>query len=71
MLEDYSTLLITIGGLACVVALGWFFESARESSDSNEGLLPSTDDTVQRQRAGMYMTAVIVTMAATLASVIG
>jgi hypothetical protein len=43
MLEDYSTLLITIGGLACVVALGWFFESARESSDSNEGLLPSRD----------------------------
>jgi hypothetical protein len=67
---DYSNLLITIGSLACVAALGWFFESAREISDSNDDTLPRSEDTVQRRRAGIYMTAVILTMGATVFSVL-
>jgi hypothetical protein len=70
MLGDYSTLLITIGSLACVVALGWFFESARGTVSSYEDPPPPVDNTVQQQRARIYMAAVMLTMAATIVSVI-
>ncbi len=70
MIGDYSTFLITIGSLACVVALGWFFESAREAAGLYEDSLPPADDTVQRQRASIYMAAVMLTMAAAIVSVI-
>ena len=57
---DYSTVLITVGSLACFGAFGWFLESAAEQSDpNNEG---SPDDTVQQKRAHVYMAAVIVAM---------
>jgi hypothetical protein len=64
---NYGTILITVGSLACFGAFGWFFESATEQSDSNDDSVP--EDIVQ-QRAGVYMAAVIVTMCASIVSVI-
>jgi hypothetical protein len=70
MLGDYSAALITIGILSCVLALGWFFDSALDAAGSYEDTLPPKDDTVQQQRASIYMAAVMFTMAATIVSVI-
>jgi hypothetical protein len=65
---DYSTVLITVGSLACFGAFGWFFESAREQSDAgDEG---AAEDTMLQQRTRIYMAAVVVTMCASIVSVI-
>jgi hypothetical protein len=56
----YSTVLITVGTLACFGAFSWFLESAAEKSDPGDDGVP--EDAVQRQRAYIYMAAVIVTM---------
>ncbi len=60
MSGDYSTVLITLGSLACFAAFGWFLESATEQSDPNDD--SASEDTLQRQRAHIYMAAVIVAM---------
>jgi hypothetical protein len=65
---DYSTVLITVGSLACFGAFGWFLESAVDKSELNEDRAP--EDSVQQHRAHIYMAAVIVTMCASIVSVI-
>lgn len=65
---NYGTILITVGSLACFGAFGWFFESATEQSDVNDENAP--EEVMQRQRASVYMAAVIVTMCASIVSVI-
>jgi hypothetical protein len=65
MLGNFSTVLITLGSLACFGAFGWFLESAREQSDSSDDNAP--EDTVQRQRAHIYMAAVVVAMCVLIA----
>jgi ABC-type Fe3+-siderophore transport system permease subunit len=65
---DYSTVLITVGSLACFGAFGWFLESAADQSELNEDHAP--EDSVQQQRARVYMAAVVVTMCASIVSVI-
>jgi hypothetical protein len=60
MSGNYSTVLITLGSLACFGAFGWFLESATEPSDPNDD--NAYEDTVQRQRANIYMVAVVVAM---------
>ena len=65
MPADFSTVLITVGSLACFGALGWFLESATEKSDLGDDGVP--EDTVQRERAHIYMAAVVVTMCAFIA----
>jgi hypothetical protein len=60
MSGNYSTVLITLGSLACFGAFGWFLESATEPSDPNDD--NASEDTVQRQRANIYMVAVVVAM---------
>jgi hypothetical protein len=65
---DYSTVLITVGSLACFGAFGWFLESPTDPSQLDEDVAPQ--DVLQQQRANVYMTAVVVTMFATIASVI-
>lgn len=67
MSTDFSTVLITVGSLACFGAFGWFLESAAERSDSNEE--GATEETMQ-QRARIYMAAVVVTMCSFIVSVI-
>jgi hypothetical protein len=70
MFADYSTFLITIGSLACVAVLGWFFESIHGASASNDDNLSSGEDPAQRQRASLYMIGVLLTMGASVISVI-
>jgi len=70
MFADYSTFLITIGSLACVAALGWLFESVQEASTSTADTVSSAEDSPQRQRASIYMLAVLLTMGASVISVI-
>ena len=65
---DYSTVLITVGSLACFGAFGWFLESAADKSELSDDVAP--EDSVQQQRAHVYMAAVIVTMCVSLVSVI-
>jgi hypothetical protein len=67
MTADFSTVLITVGSLACFGAFGWFFESAAERSDSNDDGV--TEETMQ-QRAHIYMVAVVVTMCSFVVSAI-
>ena len=67
MTTDFSAVLITVGSLACFGAFGWFFESTKERSDSNEEY--SSEETMQ-QRAHIYMVAVVVTMCSFIVSVI-
>ena len=69
MFADYSTFLITIGSLACVAALGWLFESVQEASTSNADTVSSAEDAAQ-PRASLYMIAVLLTMGASVISVI-
>ena len=70
MFADYSTFLITIGSLACIAALGWLFESVQEASTSNADTVSSAEDAAQRPRASLYMIAVLLTMGASVISVI-
>jgi hypothetical protein len=67
MLADYSTFLITIGSLACATALGWFFESVQEAGLNDDSVSPA-EDAAQRQRASIYMLAVVLTMGASVLS---
>ena len=68
MSGDYSSVLITVGSLACFGAFGWFLESPTDQSELNDDVAP--EDIVQQQRAHVYMAAVVVTMCATIVSVI-
>jgi hypothetical protein len=64
---NFSTVLITLGSLACFGAFGWFLESAMERSDSSDDSTP--EDTVQQERAHIYMAAVLITMCAFIAQI--
>ena|SRR5579871_4597000 len=64
---NFTTVLITLGSLACFGAFGWFLESATERSDSSDDSTP--EDQVQQQSAHIYMAAVVVTMCAFIAQI--
>jgi hypothetical protein len=59
-MSGYSAVLIAVGSLACFGAFGWFLESAADQSELNEDAMP--EDTLQQQRAHIYMAAVVVAM---------
>lgn len=67
MSGNFSTVLITLGSLACFGAFGWFLESAAEQSAHDDS---APEDTVQQQRAHTYMAAVVVTMCAFIAQIV-
>lgn len=70
MFGDYSNILVTIGSLACVAALAWFFESTRQTPESDEETVSCSEDIVQKQRASLYVAAVILIMGAAIVSVL-
>jgi hypothetical protein len=64
-MPGYSAVLIAVGSLACLGALGWFLESAADHSEINEDAV--SEDTMQQQRVHIYMAAVVVAMCAFIA----